>query len=168
MSRERESESSVGLNKAWPHSMSFKGITHCKGLKIIQAGSGFLWYLGCNCRDPAGFQKTKNDGSHCFVVFQSPSWGTAAPPPPIACTPSCTSTLAPSRSPPSAGHTASLAAPWGPSWQCHAMAVVWVRHTHTHMFTHLHTRKEVSSRRADGIQEQTGNVSQSWYFHPAS
>lgn len=88
----------------------------------------------------------------------------AAPSPPIACTPSCTSTPAPSRSPPSAGRTASSAAPWGPSWQCHATAVVWVRHA----FAHLHTWKEVSSRRADGIEEQTGNVSQSWYFFPAS
>lgn len=38
--------------------------------------------------------------------------------------------------------------------------------THTHL--HVYTRKEVSSRRADGIQEQTGNPSQSWYVHPAS
>lgn len=43
-------------------------------------------------------------------------------------------------------------------------------HTHTrlHIYTHTYTQKEMSSRRADGIQEQTGNVSQSWYFHPAS
>lgn len=41
-------------------------------------------------------------------------------------------------------------------------------HTRVHTFTHTHTRKEVSSGRADGIQEQTGNVSGFWYFHPAS
>lgn len=87
------------------------------------------------------FPKARNDASRCVFVFQSPSWGTAAPPPPIACTPSCTSTPAPSRSPRSAGPTASSVAPWAPSWQCHATAVAWVRLAHSH--THTHGRKWV-------------------------
>lgn len=37
----------------------------------------------------------------------------------------------------------------------------------SYTLTHTHTWKEVSSGRADGIQEQTGNMSRSWYFHPA-
>lgn len=124
-----------------------------------------MWVLwDCWASD---FPKTRNYDSHCFVLLQSPSWGMAAPLPPTACTPSCTSTPAPSRSPRSAGRTASSAAPWGPSWQCHVMAAVWVRFIH--VFTHtklIHKRKEVSSGRADGIREQTGNVSQSWDFCP--
>lgn len=55
---------------------------------------------------------------------------------PIACIPSCTSTPAPSKSPPFAGHTVSLVAPWGPSWQCHEMVAAWVRHTCLHTDTH--------------------------------
>lgn len=93
-----------------------------------------------------------------FVVFQSPSWGMAAPPPPTACTPFCTSTPVPSRSRPCAGRTASSEALWGLSWWCRAMAAAWVRTQHTH------TRMEVSDRKADAIQEQTGNVSRSWDF----
>lgn len=93
------------------------------------------WRLMCSCSGLVSFHRTRDDNSR-FVMFQSPSWGTAAPPPHIACTPFCTSTPAPSRSPPSAGRTASLVALWDPSWQCHAMAVAWVRHTHVCTFTH--------------------------------
>lgn len=55
---------------------------------------------------------------------------------PIVCIPSCTSTLAPSKSPPFAGLTASLVAPLGPSWQCHETVAAWVRHTCLHTDTH--------------------------------
>lgn len=57
-----------------------------------------------------------------------------APPPPTACTPSCTSTPARSRSPPSAGRTVSLAAPWGPSWRYRATVAAWVRLAHSYTY----------------------------------
>lgn len=134
---------SVGLHRAWlaQHAFHIKNAPH----GVEEDGSWFslspcrvFFSEACDttARPSVEFPKTRNDDSRCVVVFQSPSWGTAAPPPPIACTPSCTSTPAPSRSPHSAGPTASSVAPWAPSWQCHATAVGWVRLTHLHIRTH--------------------------------
>lgn len=129
--------------------------------------------LTCRCDASVGgfsfsfiFTKTRSFDSY-FVVFQSPSWGMAAPPPPTACIPSCTSTLAPLRSHRCGGLTVSSVAPLGPSWPCHATAAAWVRHILSQT-KHMPKWKEVSRRRADGIREQGGNVSWSWRSPPPS
>lgn len=70
-----------------------------------------------------------------------------APPRPTACTPSCTSTPAPSRSPPSAGRTVSSAAPWGPSWRYRATAAAWVRLARSH--TYVREGSESARNRAN-------------------
>ena len=102
------------------------------------------------------FIQTRSFDSY-FVVFQSPSWGMAAPPRPTACIPSCTSTLAPLRSRRCGGHTVSSAAPSGPSWPCPATAAAWVRRILSQTKAHAPSGRKwvVGEQMASGNREET-------------